>query len=187
MKNTYWQTPSCDLRGVQIKEPPPPPPYTFDGFDTIQHLAGCAGGIDALVSTMELNAITFWKNMVKHERRRRRRRHIKTNLDKKWIMLQSTHLQNEPCIHLISVSSKIICMTSVGVKKQQAKYPISWTCSTCIIMQVLLTVSSLPLELAHSYRLVVRLAIRGFFFLTSHPFFPQINMATLPWSCIILS
>ncbi len=101
MKNTYWQTPSCDLQGVQIKEPPPPPPpYTFDGFDTIQHLAGCAwGGIDALVSTMELNAITFWKNMVKHESRRRR--HIKTNLDKKWIMLLSTHLQNEPCIHLV--------------------------------------------------------------------------------------
>ncbi len=59
------------------------------------------GGIDALVSTMELNAITFWKNMVKHESRRRR--HIKTNLDKKWIILQSTHLQNEPCIHLVSL------------------------------------------------------------------------------------
>ncbi len=49
MKNTYWQTPSCDLQGVQIKEPPPtppppPPPQTFDGFDTIQHLAGCARG-----------------------------------------------------------------------------------------------------------------------------------------------
>jgi len=51
VKNTYWQTPSCDLQGVQIKEPPPPPPppHTFDGFDTIQHLAGCAGGIDALI------------------------------------------------------------------------------------------------------------------------------------------
>jgi hypothetical protein len=68
VKNTYWQTPSCDLQGVQIKEPPPPPPptHTFDGFDTIQHLAGCAGGIDALVSTMELNAEYFertWSNM----------------------------------------------------------------------------------------------------------------------------
>jgi hypothetical protein len=59
-------------------------------------------------------------------------------------------------------------MTSGGVKKQQAKIPNFldlFHMHYCL--QVLLTVSSLPLVLAHNFRSVVRLAIRGFYYLTA--------------------
>jgi hypothetical protein len=60
--------------------------------------------------------------MVKHESRRRR--HIKTNLDKKWIILQSTHLQNEPCIHLVSAPRKFVWrVLEWRSNKQNTQFP----------------------------------------------------------------